>query len=152
MITEFKLYESTLKDVEQLQLCKLAILKFTKQVSEVFYQSQSYSFRPHLPIKGSPGRNTKLEEEEKTYLSLSNYVLKYSGEVLLFISISLDKKISIRLNTIGWKNYYQFMLHFLNDSEKKYHNFTFTYDELNKMSDKIVDDYELYTNVNKYNL
>jgi hypothetical protein len=156
MITEFKLYESTLKDVEQLQLCKLAILKFTKQVSEVFYKTTP------IPKFIDPERTrifqqqarklTKFVEEEKTYLSIANYKLKYNSETLLFISITLDKKIAIRLHTIGWKNYYQFMLYFLNDSERHVHNFTFTYDELNKMSDKIVDDYELYTNVNKYNI
>lgn len=147
MITEFKLYENTL-EVEQLQLCKLAILKFTKKVSEVFdlmYNINGYEIEP---------TKIKLVEEENTRQNnITSYKLIYRGETLLSLSIKLDKKIHIQFNLLGWKTYYQFMLHFLNrDSERYVHNFTFTYDELNKMSDEIVDEYELYTNIKKYNL
>ena len=140
-----KLFESTIEDVEQTQLSKLAVLKFSRKITEIFQDYYKLKIR--------------LKEEEKTYQTIANYKLRYGGETSIFsftiqgLFYGLNKNIEIYYDLRVWSDLKYFIDDLFNEAgDKKYSRHILTIDELNEMSDNIIDEWNFFIDVKKYNL
>jgi len=136
-----KTYES-LESVEKEQFARLAVLKFSRKINELFQEIYGYKLK-------------FVEEEKSSYLSTANFVLKRLGTPIINISITLNKKVEIStLFNFGGMMAGEFrnFLISLADSKILYKRTLFSIDELNKLSDEIKDEWYLYLNMKKYNV
>ena len=99
MITEFKIFENNLKDIEEIQLCKLAILKFSKKLSEFIKKNGFF-------------RRTKFKEEDVQYGYIAEYRLSSDGRDILNFKISMKRKIEIFLFYKNQEEFLEFMTYF----------------------------------------
>lgn len=140
-----RLFEDTLESIKKEQLAKMALLKFTSKIIEIF----KMDYRTPL----------KLVEQKETHHSIiMSYMLKYGTLNILSISINNTLDISIFLHDHLWKDFYDFLVHFLNKEPANikldylYNHISLNKDELNNFSDEIMEEWELYSNIKKYNI
>lgn len=132
-----KTFESIeLQNVEKEQFAKLAVLKFTRKITELFKEIYHY--------------NLKFVEEESNKLCVANYKLKRLGTPMISISITLNKRIEIYFGFVLSGEFKDFLRLLFKGSS--YDKKSLSVDELNKISDEIKDEWYLYLDTKKYNL
>jgi hypothetical protein len=150
-----KTYEN-LEGVKQIQLNKLAIFKFVGKIREIFNKYYDFDI------------NLKEEDPPSTYLTA--YKISSGGGLIMKFFIpdsnyNLLKNIQISL-FYGNKDFYKLINDlFKKEGIRKYKEmdtfnrvsifsdfFSCTFYELNELSEKIIDEFDLINSINKYNL
>lgn len=142
-----------LEGVKQIQFNKLAIFKFVSKIREIFKKYYNHDI--------------KLVEEDPPHTFITAYkITTYGGIILKFFvpdsNYDLLKNIQVHIYD-DQKEFYNFISNFLSGNKYKtmdtlnnisyYHNiFSLPFYELNEMSEKILDEFDLFTSINKYNL
>jgi hypothetical protein len=135
-----KTYESKqeLDKINKIQSCKLSCLNFIQKIREIFYE--------HYHIILSAKNNINLQHN-----SVFNYVLGTKYAVFLSVDISSKYNISIHFLSGVKKDFNEFIDKFFN-FEKDFKYYTCTNNELDEISNKIVDEFDMFINTKKYNL
>ena len=143
-----KTYENqTLEEIKKIQASKRAILRFFDKVIEI---SKKYY---KIKLKFSAGEN-----RPGNYDSLTYYQLSIKNEKVCEASILRNIKHKVRIILNHWgvnfgPDFYDFMVNFLN-IEDKYNMMIYfcTSEELNELSDKLLDEFDMYMMAKKYNI
>lgn len=138
-----KTYEGKLEDIEKIHFCKLSILNFSKKIS---YILKNFGFK------------TRLNEQDAPHTYIAQYRLSSGGDTVIIFNILSNKIIQIRVYSFKFNNFEDFIIDFLNQGKDKdtfgyrENYFSFNYNELNNITEKLIDEWELFTNIKKYNL
>jgi len=139
-----KLYESTtqdkIEDIKKIQLDKISIFNFVNKISNIFLKYYNLKVR-------------MIEEDTSNINSITAYKLTYGGNIICKIEILLNRKIEIYFFATVKLDFDNFVLDFFNLEKFNYIRiYRCTNIELDKISDNIIYEFELFKNTQKYNL
>lgn len=133
-----KTYEiNAIEKVKNLQDKKLAALKFSNKIREIFDKFFN--------------KKVKFSEEASPNGVILTYDLRYSGHIICKIYIK-EMFIELNFSTTSYQEFDKFIYKFLDIKTQFSIYKTLTTSELNDYSNRIVDEFELENNMKKYNI